>query len=148
DPVEPSQDRRGVQPRPHDGDVRRAEDQPAPRRASRRLQPGDRADDPDQAPGSSRLRSVLWITPPPEVRTTRGGFAESSQRPSTTCHSRTAAATPATSHPQDCPATSQPLTCTNTVHPQVPQALLLLRVLTGAQRLDRPPDPLGGESTP
>ena len=39
------------QPRPHDGDVRRPEDQPAARRASRGLQPGQRADQPGQDAG-------------------------------------------------------------------------------------------------
>ena len=44
-----AQDRRPVrQPRPHDGDVRRPEDQPAARRAPGGLQPGLRADQPHQ----------------------------------------------------------------------------------------------------
>ena len=50
-----AQDRRAVrQPRPHDGDVRRPQDQPAARRAPRGVQPGQRADQPGQAAGPRR----------------------------------------------------------------------------------------------
>ena len=51
-----AQDRRPVrQPRPHDGDVRRPQDQPAARRAPRGLQPGQRAHQPGQAAGPPGL---------------------------------------------------------------------------------------------
>ncbi len=59
----PAQDRGTVrQPRPHDGDVRRPQDQPAPRRAQGGLQPGQRAHQPDQDAGSSVLipRCDVW----------------------------------------------------------------------------------------
>ena len=59
-----AQDRRAVrQPRPHHGHVRRSQDQPAPRRAARRVQPGLRAHQPDQDPGPPGLsRPRLWTT--------------------------------------------------------------------------------------
>ena len=50
-----AQDRPAVRrPRPHHGDARRQEDPPADGRTAQRLQPGDRADQPDQGrrPGS------------------------------------------------------------------------------------------------
>ena len=60
-----AQDRRAVrQPRPHDGDVRRAQDQPAPRRAPRRVQPGQRAHQPREAPSPPDLTRPLWSACP------------------------------------------------------------------------------------
>ena len=44
-------------PRPHDGDVRRPQDPPAPRRAPRGLQPGQRAHQPGQDAGPPGLTS-------------------------------------------------------------------------------------------
>ncbi len=49
-----AQDRPAVRrPRPHDGDARRPQDPPADGRAAQRLQPGHRADQPDQAAGAA-----------------------------------------------------------------------------------------------
>ena len=64
-----AQDRRPVrQPRPHDGDVRRPQDQPAARRAPRGLQPGHRAHQPHQAAGPPVLiparRPVMALQKP------------------------------------------------------------------------------------
>ena len=51
-----AQDRPAVRrPRPHHGHARRQEDPPADGRAAQRLQPGHRADQPDQVAGPGRL---------------------------------------------------------------------------------------------
>ena len=63
-----AQDRRAVrQPRPHDGHVRRPQDQPAARRAPRGVQPGLRADQPHQDARPSELTSHRRITTTEDV---------------------------------------------------------------------------------
>ena len=96
-----AQDRRPVrQPRPHDGDVRRPQDQPAARRAPRGLQPGQRAHQPGQdagPPGLSRTRTTrlhdvcaaVWTTCAARASTGRCGH------PATTPTARTAPRTTA-----------------------------------------------------
>ena len=59
-----AQDRPAVRrPRPHHGDARRPEDPPAAGRAPQRLQPGHRADQPDQAAGPAAVTRVRTPAP-------------------------------------------------------------------------------------
>ena len=122
-----AQDRRPVrQPRPHHGHVRRPQDQPAPRRAPRGLQPGQRAHQPDQDAGPPGLRSCRspavdgLRTTRPNSCTTCGQAGSIRRAVVRSSHATAVLHRPVHTLP---PPVIHPLTCANGAPPQFPPLL-------------------------